>query len=197
MLDLSYFEQCQRKHNTVVDAFRAYPSLRNIEVSDLRAAPTIHSYRIRAKLVVSDDGIGLFAAGTHDIVDTPSCPVLHPLVRQTVQRLRLLPLVRLGVSSVDVRHVDDGVLIPIPGIISGPLGINVPVYFNDSVWNHYVDGSGRCKDCAEKISEISRILAAFVPKARECSTSILRFDFVLPKPIWLTDQRNNKLNPDG
>jgi 23S rRNA (uracil1939-C5)-methyltransferase len=111
LLDLPYPEQCQRKHNTVVDAFRAYPSLRNIEVSDLRAAPTIHSYRIRAKLVVSDDGIGLFAAGTHDIVDTPSCPVLHPLVRQTVQRLRLLPLVRLGVSSVDVRHVDDGVLI--------------------------------------------------------------------------------------
>jgi len=45
--------------------------------------------------------------------------------------------------------VDDGVLIPIPGIISGPLGINVPVYFNDSVWNHYVDGSGNCKDCAD------------------------------------------------
>ena len=93
--------------------------------------------------------------------------------------------------------VDDGVLIPIPAIISGPLGINVPVYFNDSVWNHYVDGTGDCKDCAEKTTEISRILAAFVPKARECSTSILRFDFVLPSPIWLTDQRNNKLNPDG
>ncbi len=93
--------------------------------------------------------------------------------------------------------VDDGVLIQIPSIISGPLGIQVPVYFNDSVWNHYVDGSGNHADCAGKTTEISRILSAFVPKARECSSSILRFEFLLPRPIWLTDQRNEKLNPDG
>ncbi len=93
--------------------------------------------------------------------------------------------------------VDDGVLIPIPGIISGPLGINVPVYFNDSVWNHYVDGSGKRADCAEKTAEISRILSAFVPKSRECASPYLRFDFVLPRPLTLTNQRNEKLNPDG
>jgi len=93
--------------------------------------------------------------------------------------------------------VSDGVLIPIPSIISGPLGIQVPVYFNDSVWNHYVDASGDRADCSSKEAEISRILSAFVPKARECSASILRFEFVLPRPLTLTNQRNEKLNPDG
>ncbi len=92
---------------------------------------------------------------------------------------------------------DDGVLIPIPTIISGILGINVPVYFNDSVWNHYVDASGDRADCSGKTTEISRILEAFVPKSRECASSFLRFDFVLPRPLTLTNQRNEKLNPDG
>jgi hypothetical protein len=93
--------------------------------------------------------------------------------------------------------VDDGVLIPIPGIISGPLGINVPVYFNDSVWIHYVNASSDNRNCAEKTAEISRILEAFVPAARLCKSNICHFDFALPAPIWLTNSRNEKLNSDG
>ena len=93
--------------------------------------------------------------------------------------------------------VDDGVLIPIPGIISGPLGINVPVYFNDSVWNQYVNADLERHSCADKTVEISRILEAFVPAARKCSSSICHFDFTLPAPIFLTNSRNETLNPDG
>ena len=93
--------------------------------------------------------------------------------------------------------VEDGVLIPIPGIISGVLGIKYPVYFNDSVWNQYVDASGERALCADKTEEISRILEAFVPAARKCSSSICHFDFILPSPIFLTNSRNEILNPDG
>ena len=59
--------------------------------------------------------------------------------------------------------VEDGVLIPIPTIISGVLGIKYPVYFNDSVWNQYVDASSDRHECADKTAEICRILEAFVP----------------------------------
>jgi len=93
--------------------------------------------------------------------------------------------------------VEDGVLIPIPGIISGTLGIAFPVYFNDSVWNQYVDASGKRAQCADKTAEISRILEAFVPAARKCSSSICHFNFTLPAPIFLTNPRNEILNPDG
>jgi len=93
--------------------------------------------------------------------------------------------------------VDDGVLIPIPRIISGPLGINIPVYFNDSVWNHYVDPDSDGRDCASKTAEISRILEAFVPVARKCVSNSCLFDFILPKPLWLTNSRNEKLLPDS
>jgi hypothetical protein len=40
--------------------------------------------------------------------------------------------------------VEDGVLIPIPGDIHQPLGIKFPVFFNDSVWNNYVDPFYQC-----------------------------------------------------
>jgi hypothetical protein len=93
--------------------------------------------------------------------------------------------------------VDDGVLIPIPGIISGPLGIKVPVYLNDSVWNHYIDANSDSHECADKTVAISRILVAFIPEAKRCASSISNFNFVLPAPIWLTNSRNEKLNSDG
>jgi hypothetical protein len=37
--------------------------------------------------------------------------------------------------------VENGLLIPIQGIIPGTLGIKFTVCFNDSVWNQYVDVS--------------------------------------------------------
>ena len=100
-------------------------------------------------------------------------------------------------SYTTTMAVEDGVLIPIPGIISGTLGIAFPVYFNDSVWNHYVDASGKGPDCFNKAVEISRILKAFIPEARKCSLSICHFNFTLPSPIFLTNSRNETLNPDG
>ena len=93
--------------------------------------------------------------------------------------------------------VDDGVLIPIPRIISGPLGISIPVYFNDSVWNHYVDPDPETNDCVKNTAQISRILEAFLPVARQCGSKSCLFDFILPKPLWLTNPRNEKLLPDG
>jgi hypothetical protein len=93
--------------------------------------------------------------------------------------------------------VKDGVLIPIPAIISGIVGIKYPVYFNDSVWNTCVGASVDSHTCNEKTQEISRILKAFLPVAKKTSGNTLFFDFILPSPIFLTDQRNNSLNADG
>ena len=93
--------------------------------------------------------------------------------------------------------VDDGVLIPIADPMLKVLGIKYPVYFNDSVWNHYVDASGQRVPCKDKTSEIFRILETFVDQARKCDSNICHFSFTLPAPIFLTNSRNEKLNSDG
>jgi hypothetical protein len=67
--------------------------------------------------------------------------------------------------------VRDGILIPIAGIISGCLGINVPVYFNDSVWTNYV---AILKE-EYRTKRISVILTQFAVRARTCNHRTMKF----------------------
>ena len=71
--------------------------------------------------------------------------------------------------------VRDGVLIPIPGIISGCMGINVPVYFNDSVWTNYVAILRE----ERRTERISLILAEFAVRARNCNHRSMKFSLDL------------------
>lgn len=93
--------------------------------------------------------------------------------------------------------VDDGVLIQIPVPITGPLGILVPVYFTDSVWNRYIDPNPKTNNFQTKSAEITRILKPYTTVARTCSRSFCNFKFRLPSPLFLTDKRNEILNQDG
>lgn len=49
-------------------------------------------YRVRARLAVrgraSSPKVGIFQAGTHDIVDIPSCTIHHPAVNRTARALK-------------------------------------------------------------------------------------------------------------
>ncbi len=93
--------------------------------------------------------------------------------------------------------VEDGVLIPIPGDISKPLGIKFPVYFNDSVWHHYVDPVYQTFDKLEKDETIRQILVGFIPTARNCSSSICRFSFrLVSQKARIVSPRNEVVNPD-
>src|ERR1700754_2782924 len=82
-------EQLAHKRARVGDARAPYPTLRALPVLDTRPAEPMLEYRTRAKLVVSPAGeVGLYARGSHDVVDIPECRVLHPVLRALVARVR-------------------------------------------------------------------------------------------------------------
>jgi 23S rRNA (uracil1939-C5)-methyltransferase len=96
------------KRAAVAAALGRYPSLRGVEVRPCLPAPSPTGYRTRAKLAVhrlpgaDRAAIGLFAPGTHDVVDIPGCRVLHPALLPILGELREL----LARTDLDVAHVD-------------------------------------------------------------------------------------------
>lgn len=82
--------------------------------------------------------------------------------------------------------VRDGVLIPIPGNISGGCGIKFPVYFNDSVWSSYVETLPK----VEHTEQISDILMEFAFCAAGCKGQVLSFK------IYLECDPSDQLEPN-
>ena len=84
--------------------------------------------------------------------------------------------------------VRDEVLIPIPRIVSESLGINVPVYFNYSVWSSYVTILKE-EEYTERMSEI---LAEFAVRARNCNHHSLKFSVDLAMDSCWIEMRNER-----
>lgn len=77
----------------------------------VNGAPSAHAYRLRAKLVADSAGrLGLFAAGSHDVVDIPGCRVLAPELLEAAAALRALLPLEFPLRGVDLRLTDRGVL---------------------------------------------------------------------------------------
>ncbi len=93
-------------------AFARYPELATVERLPVVPADVVVNYRLRAKLVADERGhLGLYAAGSHDVVDIPHCRVMAPELSRVAQALReLLPL-ELPLTGVDLRLCDRGVLV--------------------------------------------------------------------------------------
>jgi tRNA/tmRNA/rRNA uracil-C5-methylase (TrmA/RlmC/RlmD family) len=77
------------------------------------APPRLHEgpalgYRHRARLMVRGragaPGIGLFAEGTHRVVDAPHCPIHHPLVNEVAAGLRDAMRAQRAAPYSDARH---------------------------------------------------------------------------------------------
>jgi 23S rRNA (uracil1939-C5)-methyltransferase len=111
LIELSLEAQLEKKRLQLADALSAYPGLAGAEVGETRAAPTQVEYRVRAKLVADENGLGLFTQRGHRVVDSPSCRVLRPRLASAAEALR--PILRRTtlVSSVDLREVDAGVML--------------------------------------------------------------------------------------
>ena len=117
LIRLTYPEQLSEKTKAVVRALSAYPALDAAKREPIRGAETRSGYRVRAKLVAGHGRLGLFARGTHDVVDIPDCPVLTPRLREAASAIRrVLPDAR-NVSSIDLRDTDDGVLVTLGGML--------------------------------------------------------------------------------
>lgn len=120
LIGLAYPEQLAQKALGLERAFAAYPVLSGVGVAPVRGAENVTDYRVRAKLVLRDGKLGLFARGTHEVVDIPDCPVLRPRVREVARRLRGLFSDASDVSSIDLREADDGVLVTLGCASRGP-----------------------------------------------------------------------------
>lgn len=113
-----YAEQLAVKQRRVQAALAAYAELASVAVEPTIAADPIVEYRTRAKLVVSEQGaIGLFATGTHDVVDIPRCRVLAPALSEAAGAVRRAiaeakgPAARVlsgrALHAIDLREVRD------------------------------------------------------------------------------------------
>lgn len=106
-MNVSMAEQLAYKHELVRAALGEYAALAEVAVSAPAPAQPALGYRTRAKLMVSRAGeIGLFARGSHDVVDIPRCQVLHPVLLGVVAQLRARALEFAGaLTAIDARLV--------------------------------------------------------------------------------------------
>jgi 23S rRNA (uracil1939-C5)-methyltransferase len=87
---LSRDEQLAAKRASLTSALSPYASA-VAPASDIVALEGEGGYRTRAKLVAGKGGaLGLFRAGTHEVVDLPGCLVLRPVVARVAAGVRAL-----------------------------------------------------------------------------------------------------------
>jgi 23S rRNA (uracil1939-C5)-methyltransferase len=112
LIAVPYAEGLVLKAQKLQRALGRYPELGDVSSEPVSAARGIAEYRLRAKLVTDRHGaLGLFAAQTHDVVDTPGCRVLAPALHAAAARLRALLPLPVRLRGVDLRLCDRGVLL--------------------------------------------------------------------------------------
>ena len=119
-IEFSREATAQFKTARVASAFSRYEIFRSLKIAPLHCAKNETHYRTRAKLVVSDRGIGLYSRHEqHVVVDVVHCQVFAPVVERVVDSLRALVnhsdaralrAIELGgaLTAIDVREVVDG-----------------------------------------------------------------------------------------
>lgn len=106
--DVSYAIGLAQKGRGLSRALEPYAEL-SPELLEPRGAAQTHAYRLRAKLVSHGRGLGLYALGSHRVVDVSGCRVLSPaLSRASAALRRALPL---PLYAADLRETSEGVLL--------------------------------------------------------------------------------------
>lgn len=114
LMHLEYRSQLEAKREFVTHAFRRIGRLA-VEVDPVRPAPCEAGYRHRATLRGAFTGaqftMGFLRLKTHELVDAPRCPVLHPRLTAFLEEFRALFVERISRLS-DLRNAS---LFPSPG----------------------------------------------------------------------------------
>ena len=98
---LSRTEQLTQKRDAIVRAVAPYGTIVAPALA-IEAPEEESGYRTRAKLVAGKGGaLGLFRAGTHEVVDLPGCLVQRPLITQVAAAVRSLLADRVMESVED------------------------------------------------------------------------------------------------
>ena len=107
LLSWKYDAQLVCKGKRVADALAAFPSLLEVPLSEVWAAPETLGYRASAKLVVARKRgkaqVGMYRRGSHDVVDIADCPLHHPLINRVAAVVRD-ELDRGKISAYDANH---------------------------------------------------------------------------------------------
>jgi 23S rRNA (uracil1939-C5)-methyltransferase len=112
LIGIPYAKGLVWKGERLASAVVRYPELGHVALgAGVSAAPTFRDYRLRAKLVSDDRHLGLFAAGSHDVVDIPGCRVQAPELLAASAALRALLPLEVPLRGVDLRLCDRGVLV--------------------------------------------------------------------------------------
>lgn len=107
LLSWKYAAQLECKSRRVADALAAYPSLLEVTLGEVWAAPETLGYRASAKLIVAckrgKAQVGMYRRGSHDVVDIADCPLHHPLINRIAAVVRE-ELDRRNISAYDANH---------------------------------------------------------------------------------------------
>ena len=107
LLSWKYDAQLACKSKRVADALAAYPSLLEVNLNEVWAAPETLGYRASAKLVVARKRgkaqVGMYRRGSHDVVDIADCPLHHPLINRVAAVVRE-EIDRGNISAYDANH---------------------------------------------------------------------------------------------
>ena len=109
--ELDYGGQLAHKAESVRRAFAGYEVLAARPVDPVTPAPSMLHYRVRDKLVVEGGKVGLFARGSHEVIDIPECQLASATVGRVVAAVRRRLPFDFPVFGIDVREVDAGALL--------------------------------------------------------------------------------------
>jgi len=133
LIDQPYEQGLQLKSRRLEAALGRHSELRALAVLPVEGAERIVDYRVRAKLVCDRAGqLGLFAAGSHQVVDTPGCRILAPPLYAAAAALRALLPLEVPLAGVDLRLSDAGVLLCL--ILDGPAPAEALERSAERVW---------------------------------------------------------------
>ncbi len=124
LMHMSYDKELEFKRNKVKDCIERIGGFKNYEPSDIIPSPKSDRYRNKSQFPVTPEGIGMFAAHSHRLVESDDCQIAAENCRAVVRAIKYWMKSR-GISAYDeqsgrglVRHVylrqaDSGTLVTI------------------------------------------------------------------------------------
>ena len=103
---LSYEAQLRAKEEILRESFRRYAGMDDLPMRPILGMDDPWGYRNKAQLQTGREGerviTGLYAAGSHRLVDISGCPIQHPVVNRVIGQVRNI-LAELRIPVYDER----------------------------------------------------------------------------------------------
>ncbi|WP_228101357.1 23S rRNA (uracil(1939)-C(5))-methyltransferase RlmD [Paenibacillus donghaensis] len=89
---MTYESQLQAKEEIIRESFQRYAKLQELPLRPILGMDNPWGYRNKAQLQAGYDGedivAGLYAAGSHRLIDISGCPIQHPVVNHAIEQVK-------------------------------------------------------------------------------------------------------------